>query len=157
MATNRDTGWILKQAMFQNAIEGEDVKNRLIECLDILNTSHELRINDAVKDKVTTYIFRNTNTKAKSYEVTVTVRVLYNDGESDINLDKDIVIKYDKATKSKPKKLNDRLKIYYNGGVWDLTWLMDSNDHQKEDGFSWPADYVSSSPILTTTFPAITE
>ena len=37
---NADYRWVYNQQLFQNAIKGEDVKDRLINCLNMLYHSH---------------------------------------------------------------------------------------------------------------------
>lgn len=157
MATNTDTGWILNQVMFQNAIEGEDVRNRLITCLDMMEKSHNLRVNNAIKGKVTTYKFNNNfDPKEKRYELHIKTIAIYNDGVEDFPLEGEKVLYYGsgEAKKSEPYNMNDRMMIYYNANKWNIELLVASDDYPKGYKISFPRNQYSFPNEFETTFPA---
>ena len=161
MATNTDTGWILEQAMFQNAIEGEDLKNRLITCLKMLNESHTLRVKGSIKGRQTTYTFINeVDKKNKKYKVIVRKVAIFNDGVEDVPLQGEIQYDYsDKySSKKKADDIDDRMSIYHNGNKWNVELKLDSNEHSKGYKISWDKTEVNSqgNVMFETTFPAIT-
>ena len=157
MASNTSSGWKLKQAMFQSAVDGEEVRKYLVTCIDMLKASHDLRVNDTITSKRTSYAIRNTNTTKSNYECTITVTMTFVDEVegTEIPMEKDYVFKYsDVNGKSKKKNINDRMTIYYNSGEWVLEMLKDSNNgYTKGYKLKWGADWTED-PIATITFDA---
>lgn len=151
MASNTDTGWILKQAMFQNAIEGEDLRNRLIDCLEMLYTSHSLRVNNVAKDKVTTYVFTITNNTKNQWAVEVKSIINFTSEGVTVPLEKVYNVSYKSATKKKPFKLNDRFKLYHNGNYWEFdTFVVPT---QGPSGWTSPDSFPVGTELGRTTYP----
>lgn len=152
MAYNTDTGWILKQAMFQNAIDGKEVKERLIELLDMLYKSHSLRVNNVAKDKVTTYEFRIANNVKDKWEIEIKAIIQFVSDGVIVPLERVYNVKYTDATKDSPFKLHDRFKLYHNGKYWNFKALVDPSSGASE----WSSDHSLpiGTVISTPTFPA---
>lgn len=155
MPSGKDTGWMLRMAMLQNAITREDFITRLAEpgkgCLDMLLASHDLNVNYAITSKPCQYTFKNTNVKKGEYECTCTVTMTWTDTEgNELECEKDYTYKYkDVEGKNARQKINDRLAIYYNAPYWTVTWLKEAWNAHKGDTVSWKNNDTSSVTAIT--------